>query len=223
MNHEFWHERWQQNQIGFHREDINPNLLQHWFTLAVPTGSRVFVPMCGKSKDLLWLVKQGYQVVGIELSPIAVKAFFDENQLPVHTRQQGNFLISETEQLQLFCGDFFALTADDLGSIDAVYDRASLIALPDTMREDYVTTMARLLTAGTKQLLIAIDYPPDEISGPPFSVPLSSIQQLYQAWCDIELLQDQDVLEQELHLKNRGLSQLREQIYQLTVKELVMG
>lgn len=219
MEHAFWHERWQQNQIGFHRQDIHAALHQQWTKLDIMPGSRVMVPMCGKSNDLLWLLNQGYQVLGIELSPLAVEAFFTENNLQPKQRQQGNFLLNEIDELQILCGDFFALQPTDLpAQVDAAYDRASLVALPPPMRIDYALKMKSLLNSGTKTLLVSLEYPDTEMSGPPFSVSHQEIHTLYSSWCEIELLVDKDVLDEELHLKNRGLSRLSEQIYKLGVK-----
>lgn len=217
MKHDFWHERWQQNQIGFHRDEINPYLQQQWSTLAVLPDCRVLVPMCGKSNDIVWLLNQGYQVVGVELSPLAVEAFFSENNLQPSTRPQGDFLLSEINGLQILCGDFFTLRSEDVGKIDAVYDRAALVALPEQMRIDYVARMSTLLTTGAEILLIGFEYLQHEMSGPPFSVTPIEVAQLYRNWCTIELLVDDDALEKELPLKNRGLSQLREQVYRLAV------
>lgn len=218
MEHEFWHERWQQNQIGFHRDEIHLSLQQEWPKLEVKPGSRVFVPMCGKSNDMLWLLDQGYQVVGIELSPLAVEAFFAENHLQPTTHQQGNFLVSEIDGLQILCGDFFALRSENLGIIEAVYDRAALVALPQQMRIDYVAQLSASLKPGVKTLLVAFDYLQAEMSGPPFSVSSAEIENLYQSWCDIELLATEDVLERELQLKSRGLSRLHEQVYRLVAR-----
>ncbi|MGZ5056228.1 MAG: thiopurine S-methyltransferase [Methylobacter sp.] len=219
MQHEFWHQRWQQNQIGFHSDEINRHLQQQWPKLGIEPNSRVFVPMCGKSNDMLWLLAQGYQVVGVELSPLAVEAFFSDNGLQPAQRQQGNFVISESDRVQILCGDFFALRTAELGKIDAVYDRASLVALPQDMRIDYASHLSALLTPGAKMLLVAFDYPQHEMPGPPFSVQAEEVDRLYRGWCDIELLANDDVLEQELHLKERGLSQLHEQVYRLTVRQ----
>jgi thiopurine S-methyltransferase len=217
MQHEFWHQRWQQNQIGFHSHEVNPHLQRQWPKLGIEPNSRVFVPLCGKSNDMLWLLAQGYQVVGVELSPLAVEAFFLDNGLQPALRQQGDFLISESDGLQILCGDFFALRPADLGKIDAVYDRAALVALPYDMRIDYVSYLSALLMSGVKMLLVAFDYPQHEMAGPPFSVTKKEVEKLYQAWCDVELLANDDVIEQEQRFKERGLSRLREQVYRLVV------
>ena len=73
MHPEFWLERWQQNQIGFHQARVNPYLQQFWPQLGIAQTGRVFVPLCGKSSDMLWLRAQGHEVVGVEFSELAVR------------------------------------------------------------------------------------------------------------------------------------------------------
>jgi len=150
MQHEFWHKRWQQNQIGFHKQDVNCFLLKYWPRLKNQRQQqRIFVPLCGKSHDLLWLRTMGYHVAGVELSPLAVDAFFEENKLQPSQRRYGEFQIREIDGIQLWCGDYFSLTAEGLGQIDAIYDRASLVALPPDMRVDYAQHLALLANPGT--------------------------------------------------------------------------
>ncbi len=215
MHQAFWLERWQQSQIGFHCEEINPHLQRFWPILNVAPGSPVFVPLCGKSNDMLWLLAQGYEVIGVELSPLAVDAFFYENGLVAVTRRSGKFNISEAEGLRIYCGDFFDLNADDLGGVCSVYDRASLVALPPDMRKDYGAHMRDLLKAGTKTLLVAFDYPQQEMPGPPFSVQMPEVQALYGSWCGVELLCTEDILDSEPRFLERGVTSMKEQIYAL--------
>jgi len=217
MQQEFWHERWQLNQIGFHNEEINRHLQQYWPTLKITPGSRVFVPLCGKSKDMLWLLARGYEVIGVELSPLAVQAFFVENGLSVATRQQDKFSVNEVDGLRIYCGDFFDLTAHDLADVSAVYDRASLVALPPEMRAAYVAHMQHLLEPETKTLLVAFDYPQHEMQGPPFSVQTPEVQALYGSWCCIELLATEDIFDREPRFRDRGVSRMQEHVYVLTV------
>ncbi|MGD0961198.1 MAG: thiopurine S-methyltransferase [Methylomonas sp.] len=223
MDNEFWYERWRQNQIGFHKAEINPYLQDHWPKLAVQPGGRVLVPLCGKSNDMLWLLARGYQVIGIELSPLAVEAFFSENRLQPTVRRQGDFLISEISGLQIYCGDFFALQSSVLGKIDAIYDRAALVALPHAMRNDYVAHLSALTFPGLQILLITFNYPQLEMPGPPFSVPAEEVAALFQGWCATQLLADVDIISQELQFKQRGLSRLHEQVYRLTVNRGVIN
>lgn len=218
MRQDFWLERWQQNQIGFHAEEINLHLQQYWPALNIAAASRVFVPLCGKSNDMLWLLAQGFEVIGVELSPLAVEAFFAENGLQASNRRQGPFSVSEAEGLSIYCGDFFDLKASDLAGVTAIYDRASLVALPPDMRVAYSRHMQQLLTAGSKTLLVAFDYPQQEMQGPPFSVQTPEVQTLYGSWCNIELLCSEDILDREPRFRERGVSRMQEQVYVLTVR-----
>lgn len=215
MQPDFWHERWQLNQIGFHQPDTNPYLQQFWPQLGVAPGSRVFVPLCGKSRDLLWLRAQGHAVVGVELSELAVQAFFEENRLVASVRPQGGFKVYEAVGIRLYCGDFFALTAADLAGVGAVYDRASLVALPPKMRPDYARHMLSLLAPGTKTLLVSFDYPQQEMQGPPFSVDEAQVRALYADQCAVRLLLAADILAQESRFRERGVTRLQEKVYAL--------
>jgi thiopurine S-methyltransferase len=218
MHHEFWHQRWQQNQIGFHKQEINPLLERYWPKLSVNPGARVFIPLCGKSNDMLWLLAMGFQVVGVELSPLAIESFFADNGLQPRVRRQGDFWVNEIDGLQIFCGDFFALRPTDLGEIDAVYDRGSLVALPTDMRIEYVSSLYAMLSTNVQILLIAFDYPQHEMPGPPFSVQRQEVESLYSHWCDIELLNSGNALENEAHFKDRGITRMAEQTYRLVVR-----
>lgn len=186
MIHEFWHERWEQGQIGFHQQEINAYLTTHWAELGLPDGVPVFVPLCGKSLDMLWLREQGHPVFGIELSRKAVEAFFHENEIEPSVNETERFVEYSREQLTLFAGDYFQLNSSDLGQIQAVFDRAALIALPPEMRADYVTHMATLLQPGAHILLVTMHYPQGTLEGPPFSVEDSEVQALYREHFSIE-------------------------------------
>jgi len=187
MEHTFWLERWEQNQIGFHQAEINRYLSDHWAELGLEEGAPVFVPLCGKSLDMLWLREQGHPVLGVELSEKAVAAFFDENDISASISRDGAFAVYQAEELTLLTGDFFALTAAELDGVRAVYDRASLIALPPSMRQDYATHMATLLPAGAHILLVTMEYPEGVLEGPPFSVAEEEIHTLYAPYFTIDL------------------------------------
>lgn len=216
MHPDFWHERWQRQQIGFHQASVNFYLQQYWPRLAPAPGSRVFVPLCGKSADMLWLRAQGYQVAGVELSPLAVAAFFDENGLVAQVRRQGAFEVHEADGIAIYLGDFFALAPADLADVAALYDRAALIALPPAMRPAYVAHLQRLLAPGTRALLVAIEYDQAEMDGPPFSVPETEVRALHADRAEVERLYAADILDQEPKFRDKGLSRLQEKVYALT-------
>lgn len=215
MQHSFWQERWQQNQIGFHNPEINQHLKHNWSLLNLKPTSKVFVPLCGKSNDLLWLYRQGYQVIGVELSRIAAEAFFTENQLPVVKTKFDEFELFESDGIQIYCGDFFALPVHVLNEISAVYDRASLVALPSEMREQYVSKMKTLLPENTQFLLVTFTYPQHEMQAPPFSVDITEVKRLFD-WCEIKHLYGEEITDKEPHFKARGVSFIQEDVYLIT-------
>lgn len=218
MQPDFWHERWQNNQIGFHQDKINRHLQQFWPTLNAAPGNRVFVPLCGKSNDMVWLRAQGYEVIGVELSPLAAQAFFVENALQPMNSLHGSFSVYEADGIRIYCGDLFDLGINDLAGVSAVYDRASLIALPPEVRPAYAAHMQRLLAPGTPTLLVAFDYPQHEMPGPPFSVGEQEVQALYGESCDVRLLHETDILDQEPRFRDKGVSRLQERVYALTTR-----
>ena len=148
MQPDFWHARWSTAQIGFHRSSVDDNLIQHWRDLTLPKAARVLIPLCGKSLDLLWLRQRGHKVVGVELSDIALQAFFAENGVAARRRALPRFDLYEAENLECFRGDLFELTAERLGPVAAVYDRASLISWTPDQRERYVEHLTTLTGTG---------------------------------------------------------------------------
>lgn len=217
MKKEFWLERWEREEIGFHQDEINSYLRQYWDELNTASDALVFVPLCGKSSDLLWLRKQGHQVLGVELSPIAVQAFFRENNLIPHCATTGKFDRYEADGISILCGDFFDLDRADLAKVNAVYDRASLIALPPEMRERYARHLISILPPSTKTLLITFDYPQHEMQGPPFAVSKSEVEALYSGRASFRLLAQLDVLPQNPRFQLRGVNSLYENIFLLTM------
>ncbi|NOQ14569.1 MAG: thiopurine S-methyltransferase [Methyloprofundus sp.] len=216
MQADFWLERWGQNQIGFHEEEINSHLQKFWSDLKVPSGSKIFVPLCGKSSDMLWLLSQGYQVLGVELSPLAVKSFFAENNLEAQVTDCGAFQQWETEGLSILQGNFFDLASEDLLGCSACYDRASLIALPIEMRQQYVQHLRAIVPTINHTLLVTLEYDQGEMQGPPFSVTESEVRKLFSAVGNIECLFREDILEQNEQFKQRGLTGLTERAYWLS-------
>lgn len=195
MNPEFWQARWQESRIGFNQSKVNPLLLKYFSTLDLPVGSRVFVPLCGKSIDMVWLAEQGYDVIGIELVESAVQDFFAEQNISPRVNQYGDNPNVKCYQgqlanqaISLWAVDIFTLTANDIGHVDAVYDRASLIAMPTAMRPKY-SEQVRLLSDNAAQLLLTLNYDQNEWAGPPFSVSSEQIQQYYSSHYQINELE----------------------------------
>ncbi len=215
MDPDFWHERWKTNQIGFHQSDINPYLVRYWPSLAPNRGERVLVPLCGKSRDMFWLLEQGFAVVGVEISPIAVEAFFAENRLtPVVTRED-RYIRWRIEALEILCGDFFELGRGDIGNCRGMYDRAALIALPPEMRPRYVNHLSTVLDRHARGLLLTLDYDQSEMGGPPFSVSDAEVTELFTDACTVQQLCRTDILRSQPRFMERGLTRLSEQAWRL--------
>lgn len=215
MDADFWLQRWQEGQIGFHRHDVMPLLQKHWPSLQLPEASRVLVPLCGKSLDMHWLAAQGHRVLGVELSPLAVTQFFNEAGLePTRTtsRYGEHFSIGPIE---IILGDAFGLDPALLADVAGVYDRAALIALPPDLRRRYRDTVYAALPAGCQGLLITLEYPQEEKAGPPFSVAQAEVEGLFAAPWRHTLLERRDILDQEPRFREEGLSALETAVYRL--------
>ena len=207
MNPEFWHKRWQEKRIGFNQSAVNPLLTEYIDHLDLAAGSRIFVPLCGKSIDMVWLAAQGYDVVGVELVETAVQEFFAEQNIQPTVSQhaenpdikcyQGkltNEILGQpsAQTITLWVADIFALTSTDIDTIDAIYDKAALIALPSDMRTKYSEQIRQLSVNVDKvehidsyndkaapQLLITLEYDQSKKDGPPFSINSEQLQQYY--------------------------------------------
>lgn len=166
MDAQFWFKSWELegHHTSFHRRDIHPYLVEHLPPEDL-AGQLVFVPLCGKSLDLLYFSQFAEQVIGVEIVEKAVVQFFHENQLPY--KRLGNRFVSGN--ITIFCDDMFALTPDEVGPIDLVYDRASLVALPYPMRMKYLKKLEELTQPGTTYFLNTLEYAPT-MATPPFSI-----------------------------------------------------
>jgi thiopurine S-methyltransferase len=178
MDASFWHNRWQTNQTGWHESVVNPLLIAHFPSLNVPPGGRVFVPLCGKSLDLGWLLSRGYTVAGAELSELAVTQLFAEVGMKPSISVVEKFMLFRGEKIDIFVGDLFDLSREILGPVDAIYDRAALVALPEAMREQY-TAHLKAITALAPQLVIGYEYDQAVVPGPPFSVTADELHRHY--------------------------------------------
>ncbi len=180
MDADFWHRRWQSGDIGFHENSVNPMLAAHVGQLALADSARIFLPLCGKTRDIAWLRERGYRVVGVELSGLAIGELFEELGETPEVAEQGGWKHYRVEGIDIHEGDFFDLTAQRLGPVAAVYDRAALVALPAAMRVRYVAHLRRV-TGTAPQLLITFEYDQTRLDGPPFSVDAAEVQALHGA------------------------------------------
>ncbi|MCV6589710.1 MAG: thiopurine S-methyltransferase [Marinobacterium sp.] len=205
MEHDFWHQRWQEGRIGFHLKEVNPLLKTYCSAMKLPARGRVLVPLCGRSQDMIWLQQQGFDVLGVELSGLACEQFFadpasGEQSLSLVRRRDERFEYFSQCGIELWCGDIFQLQVQDLKTVNAVYDRAALIALPAQMRKAYARLLCAILPKPVSVLLVTLETVKPEPEhapgdgaeqGPPFSVARSEVEMLFGERFEIELLDDQ--------------------------------
>jgi thiopurine S-methyltransferase len=192
MEASFWHDKWDKNQIGFHAAKVNGFLKAHFSALAVPEGGRVFVPLCGKTRDIGWLIQHGCHVVGAELSEVAIVQLFQDLGVVAEVEELGRVTRYSGEGITVFVGDVFDVRADMVGDIMAVYDRAALVALPEEVRGKYAEHVDQI-TGHAAQLVLTFEYDQDAMSGPPFSITVDMVEALYGAKYDITLVADAEL------------------------------
>ena len=215
MERGFWLERWRKNLIGFHQGDYNPLLISNWAALGIPAQAGVFVPLCGKSLDMRWIVSQGHRVRGVELSSIAVQAFFEDAEEDYQVSQQGAFECYRSNAIEILCGDFFELTALELKDTGGVYDRGALVAMSPEDRSRYVDHLLRVIPEGARILLITLEYDQKLVSGPPFSVHPDEVGHLYGERCSISLLSTRMTEQVPPHFEEQGVKRAAESIYRI--------
>jgi len=214
----FWQQRWQENKIGFHLGSVNPLLIKYANKMQLAPGQQVFVPLCGKTRDLIWLAEQGYRVLGIELSRVAVDAFFSENNLSPFKVKKGDLIFYQAGLITLICGDFYQLTATQMVNVAAIYDRAAFIALPAEMRPTYSQHL-NAICPSQPRLLVTLDYEQSEMAGPPFAVSQEELSLDYAAGFSVHCLANNDVLAEHGHFFAKGLTSLHESVYILHCQE----
>ncbi len=215
VDNQHWLDRWKENRIGFHEPTVNQHLRQYLPQFSLPRGACVFLPLCGKAHDIVWIAQQGYEVIGIELSQLAIEAFFEGNRLDYERFDTDRFGIYRSGNISLLQGDFFDLSNDDLGACSLVYDRAALIAMEQQHRPGYCDHMLSIIPAASNMLLITLEYDQAEMQGPPFSVPSDEVYQYYSDAFSINLLESNDIIDERPRWRKVGLSALSESVFRL--------
>jgi len=208
---EYWENRWITNQTGWHRSVYNDLMVKYWPKLGIPTDSKVLVPLCGKSLDMLWLAEKGHAIVGIEFTRLAVDRFFSENKLEHIIVKHPNYIEFSNDRFTILNGNILVIPSD-LIQAEAWYDRAAMIAINPELREDYVSQIRQQTKVGAVGLLITYSYPQEEMEGPPFSLNDDDVFQLFQDGFRVECLETIE-LEDE---KERGLSRINSSVFVLT-------
>lgn len=222
MEHEYWLQRWREGRTGWHHEAVMPLLEQHWGALGVTRGTRVLVPLCGKSLDMLWLAQQGLHVLGVEISPLAMEAFLAENHLHAIKAEAADgmhYRITNAPgdgDIEIINGDVFGIAPGVFEECHAFYDRAALIAFPAPMRDRLLREVYARLPAGARGLLITLDYPANEMEGPPFSVDEAEVHRLFDTQWDIRQMERRDILASQPSFFENGVTALHTAVYALT-------
>lgn len=186
MEASFWHDRWRENRIGFHANAPNQLLEQNFHVLGLPQGSRIFLPLCGKTLDIGWFLSQGHRVVGVELSQTAIEQLFNDLDVTPEITIVGALQRYSAPDLDIYVGDIFDLSMAELGAVDLIYDRAALVALPAEMRMKYAVHMIEI-TQKARQFLLCFEYDQTLMDGPPFSITEQEVRKLYSGSYDIAL------------------------------------
>ena len=192
MDADFWRQKWRACELGWHRSSANPMLVKHVGALGLAPGARMFVPLCGKTLDIGWLLARGFRVAGAELVESAVEQLFDELGVASTIEQAGPLKRYRADGVDVFVGDLFDLTRETLGPVDAAYDRAALVAMPPEKRPAYAAHVTEI-TASAPQLLMTFDYDQSRVAGPPFSVPEAEVRELYASAYEVAPLDSAEV------------------------------
>lgn len=213
----FWEERWHLGRTGWHNHTVNRNLETHANVLFQTESPTIFVPLCGKTLDMGWLASQGAQVIGVDLVEKAIQDFFSERSETPNCSIVHNIPQFKNDSITLLRANVFDVTVDVIGYVDAIFDRAALVALPLESRQDYANHCLSLLKPGGSILLITYDSPVADTQGPPFPVRKGTVESLYAHATDCELLAEVRMTpENDERLAKRGLPWSRSDIWKIT-------
>ena len=208
-----WLEFWANNETNWHSDVVTQELEKYLGLLKLESGDTVFVPLCGKSLDMIYMLNRGFSVIGVEVSEIGIKQFFHENGLDFTISQVGEFDLYSAKNIEIYCGDFFSLTSKHLCGVKAVFDRKSLIALDRNLRQKYVKHLNDIISLGVRILLITLHYPKHQMSGPPFSVDKSEVESLFSMAFNYQELKPFQDIENGLMLARSGVDYIENAAY----------
>ena len=208
-----WLEFWENNEINWHSDVVTQELEEYLGLLKLEPGDKVFFPLCGKSLDMIYILNQGFSIIGVELSEIGIKQFFHENELDFTTTSVGEFDLYSANNIEIYCGDFFSLTSKYLCDVKAVFDRKSLIALDRNLRQKYVKHLNDIISLGVRMLLITLHYPQHQMSGPPFSVDKSEVESLFSVAFKYQELKSFEDIENGSKLAHAGIDYIENAAY----------
>ena len=215
MHSNQWLDRWKQDRIGFHEPVVNPYLVHYLPRFNLSPGDTIFLPLCGKALDIAWLAEKGFQVIGVELSEIAIGSFFEEHKMNYQKFESDRFVLYKSGNINLLQGDYFSLRAEDLSGCKLVYDRASLIAIDAEHRAQYCEHMRFITPDDTGMLLVTLDYEQALMEGPPYAVARHEVERHYQSHYAIEVMEQKEVIDERPRWRDQGLTSLTETVFSL--------
>lgn len=209
-----WLEVWETGNTVFHQKKVNPYLAKYFLTeFNLKKGDRVLVPLCGKTQDMLWLSEQGFKVTGIELSPIACRDFFVENNLSFEVTKENKLTRYGNAEIEIFCGDIFDFNPDNF-QCAAIYDRAALVALPSETRSAYADHLAILSRPGTVMLLLVSEFG-EKTESPPYTVTQVEMDNIFGKNFSVIQLRKDIVTDIPPHLAAKGYKSMALVVYSL--------
>ena len=214
-----WINRWETGETGWHRTKTNATLINFFDCLSLKPGDRVFVPLCGKTLDMVFFLSKGIEVVGVELSALAIEAFFQEQQLDYQKQQEGALVAYRAPGIVLYCGDYFELESTHLQGVSAIYDRAALVALPSDLRAKYAAHLCFIIANACRMLLLTWDYPQAQIDGPPFAISEAEVGRLYGRCFEYQQLQCINDIKNEPKFQQAGVEYINKATYCLHKRE----
>ena len=217
MKPSFWNRCWERNSLGFHQETVHPFLEQFLLPRLTATTQHVFVPLCGKSLDMVWFA-QRMKVSGAELSEIACRDFFQDKELTYQQEQRDGFNVFSYQNIQLWQGDFFKLLPATIENIDWVYDRAAIIALPENMQHQYAQHLTTFIADKTTLFLISLEFPQKELEGPPFAISSSKVEQLFADF-EVNCIAEHELVDKKFAQRTFNVSRLVERLYLIKKKQ----
>lgn len=219
MEKEYWLGRWQSKDIAFHEQNVNPDLIVYIHTLNLQPGDCIFVPLCGKTKDMLWLADKGFKVIGIELSSIACSDFFAEMNISPKITKLPKFTRYQYNNIELICGDLFDLTSTDLPKVHAVYDCKALIALLPDARKGYVSQIVSCVGNEIQILLLTIETS-CKVNSPPYPINRAEVNLLYDVYFDVQQLKCLSISDIPERLIRKGYTEMKESVYLISGKDI---
>lgn len=247
---ERWQKGWDSGRYsvpgqGFHKAEVNPFLVKHMPLLQLSPSEdickqdRVLVPLCGKTVDMVYFADQKISALGLEAIPRAIQEFAEIVKLPkeaavfpLHKNAQHNWKLNGNGYVGIVEGDALDFKVDEKGPVDAIWDRAALIALRPEDRDAYVFMLHNALKPGGRVLLSVVEHdmvvmpeghlssstPPTgtlEPYGPPYSITKEYVSSLYSKF-NFNLLQElerRDLIAEEPKWQEKGATKFEQICY----------